>query len=354
MVKILACLAATGFIFNGLAFFGTAAPAYDAVYVFGDSLTDTGREGPEPPLDVLYFNHRYSNGPLWVEHLTERLGLIYNASNNYATSGAQTDDTLGQVTNFQASASVAASLFAVWAGGNDFLQEYDKYWFNDAGWDALVASSVGNLSNAVVFLIDHGARSILVPTTVDVTRIPTIHLLPLPSLALDYLREKVNLFNARLSDAIDRIRVAHPEVRLWKADMYNRLEAILGTSTLYGFTETEIGAIDDPVLLDKSFGGPGRNYLFWDPIHPTTKMHALVADFFLLHVAPLSPRLSLSSSANRTDLLVTNLHLGKRYLLQQSTNLIDWSALRQVTVFGAPSWRGPVTNDAPRRFYRLH
>ena len=44
--------------------------AYDALYAFGDSLTDTGREPAEP---VLHYNGRWSNGPLWVEYLSERL-----------------------------------------------------------------------------------------------------------------------------------------------------------------------------------------------------------------------------------------------------------------------------------------
>ena len=55
--------------------------AYDALYAFGDSLTDTGREPAEP---VLHYNGRWSNGPLWVEYLSERLGFAYNPSNNYA------------------------------------------------------------------------------------------------------------------------------------------------------------------------------------------------------------------------------------------------------------------------------
>ena len=72
--------------------------AYDALYAFGDSLTDTGREPAEP---VLHYNGRWSNGPLWVEYLSERLGFAYNPSNNYAHSGAQCDDTFGQVNDLR-------------------------------------------------------------------------------------------------------------------------------------------------------------------------------------------------------------------------------------------------------------
>ena len=159
-----------GLLFSGLAFglgihWLAGAPPYDALYAFGDSLTDTGREPAEA---FLHYDGRWSNGPLWVEYLSVRLGFPYNPSNNFAHSGAQTDDTFGQVADF-VPANIDQSLFVVWAGGNDFLQEYDRYWFNDAGWDRQIAYSVGNLSNAVIALYSKGARFILVPNTVDVT-----------------------------------------------------------------------------------------------------------------------------------------------------------------------------------------
>ena len=96
--------------------------AYDALYAFGDSLTDTGREPAEP---VLHYNGRWSNGPLWVEYLSERLGFAYNPSNNYAA--AQCDDTFGQVNDLRPR-TMSSNRSSSWAGGNDFLQEYDSLW----------------------------------------------------------------------------------------------------------------------------------------------------------------------------------------------------------------------------------
>ena len=116
----------------GLAGGTPKALSYDALYAFGDSLTDTGREPAEP---YFHYDGRWSNGPLWVEYLSVLLGFSYNPDNNLAHSGAQTDDTLGQVIAFVPATDVGHSLFVVWAGGNDFLQEYDKNWFSDASWD---------------------------------------------------------------------------------------------------------------------------------------------------------------------------------------------------------------------------
>ena len=96
----------------------------------------------------------------------------------------------------------------MWAGGNDFLQEYDSLWFDDSGWTAQIAYSVGNLSNAVVTLYAKGAHAVLVPNTVDVTEIPTINYLP--SILRGYLRGKVLQFNIELALALDRIQTTLP------------------------------------------------------------------------------------------------------------------------------------------------
>ena len=45
-----------------------SAPAFEHLVVFGDSLSDTGNAG------------RFSNGPVWVEYLADRLGLTLSPS----------------------------------------------------------------------------------------------------------------------------------------------------------------------------------------------------------------------------------------------------------------------------------
>src|SRR3984957_6335713 len=78
----------------------TAADAYTAEYVFGDSLSDNGNLAglvgafPNPPS----FDNSFTNGPVAVQLLAESLGLSANASlwltsptpqgTNYAVGGA--------------------------------------------------------------------------------------------------------------------------------------------------------------------------------------------------------------------------------------------------------------------------
>jgi outer membrane lipase/esterase len=53
-------------------------PSYDALYVFGDSYCDvgnlflaTGGAEAAPP----YYNGRFSNGPIWLDHVAGFLGV---------------------------------------------------------------------------------------------------------------------------------------------------------------------------------------------------------------------------------------------------------------------------------------
>src|SRR5579862_1330910 len=63
-----------------------SAPAYTALVAFGDSYTDTGRAPSSPPN---YWNGRFSNGPLWIEYLSQTLGFAYDPGNNFAVSGTE-------------------------------------------------------------------------------------------------------------------------------------------------------------------------------------------------------------------------------------------------------------------------
>ncbi len=323
------------------------APAYDGLYVFGDSLSDTGRE---PAPEILYYNGRYSNGPLWVDYLSQRLGLPYSAENNRAESGAQTDDTLGQATNFVPALSMQKSLCVVWAGGNDFLQTYDSNGVDDNKWNPQITNSVNYLSNAVVALYFKGTRHVLVPNLVDLSEVPPTN--RTPGEYRDYIRSKVQLFNGLLAEALDRIAGDRPDLRLFRVDAFGQFSALLANAAAYGFTHTEEGALEDFNLLDKRFDGPGRNYIFWDIFHPTTKSHAVIADWFQSVVAPLQPRLELRPSGAGLELALAQLHLGRSYVLQRSVDLATWDDVGLFSVT-TTNFGTSMSNDLPQAIFRL-
>ena len=93
-----------GLILLTLLLLARSGGAFTALYVFGDSLSDTGRSPATPSTN--YFNGRFSNGPLWVEYLSADLGIPYNPSNNFAVSGTTTADLLAQIAGVPASTNL--------------------------------------------------------------------------------------------------------------------------------------------------------------------------------------------------------------------------------------------------------
>ena len=69
--------------------------SYDALYVFGDSYCDVGNiftaTGGAEPAEP-YYDGRFSNGPIWVDHVAGFLGVPLKASllggTDYAFGGA--------------------------------------------------------------------------------------------------------------------------------------------------------------------------------------------------------------------------------------------------------------------------
>src|SRR5271168_4491898 len=95
MRRILWPLLIAAFLMTAGATAHAAAPTYDALFVFGDSYCDVGNifaltKGAEPPAP--YYNGRFSNGPIWVDHVAGFLGVPLKASalggTDYAFGGA--------------------------------------------------------------------------------------------------------------------------------------------------------------------------------------------------------------------------------------------------------------------------
>src|SRR5579872_801559 len=74
-----------------------SAQAYTALVAFGDSYTDTGRLPSSPPN---YWDGRFSNGPLWIEYLSQTLGFAYDPANNFAVSGTESNELGLEINNF--------------------------------------------------------------------------------------------------------------------------------------------------------------------------------------------------------------------------------------------------------------
>jgi phospholipase/lecithinase/hemolysin len=149
-------------------------------------------------------------------------------------------------------------------------------------------------------------------------------------------------FNATLAQALAQLDQSHPDLRLLSPDAFAVFSAFLDHPADYGLTKTYPAAWQDPALTNKSFQGPGANYVFWDEYgHPTAKAHAIIAARFLEALLEARPeKLSIARASGGLGLKMEKLLTGREYSLQASTNLVDW---KEVATFRAQSG----TNDIP-------
>ncbi len=251
---------------------------YSEIYVFGDSLSDTGRLFEAigvPPTP--YFEGRSSNGPLWVEHLANALDLSYNPKTNFAWAGATTgtanvwsekapDVELSglqqQVDSYIAETVVDPNaLYVVWAGSNDFMGDMSNP-------QETITTAVTNLVTAVGKLRQHGVQHLLVINLPDMGKTPR-GLASGNSAAMTGL---TMAFNQALAKNLQPFNVI-------QADMQTGLEMVIdpethldpNTFSLTNFTDACFDREAETICDTPS------HYFYWDDIHPTTAGHQVIA-----------------------------------------------------------------------------
>ena len=289
----------------------------ETLFVFGDSLSDTGNlfnatsalgfpNPPSPP----YFDGRFSNGPVAVEILADKLDLNLSLDSNFAWSGARTGrdndfdrpdlgfeipGLLDQIDSFAESVGSEGAdpeaLYLVWVGGNDLLFAEDP--------EAVVTEAVTNIASAVTALADLGAETIAVAQTPDLGRTP----FALASGLFEEITDASLAFNAGLEETLTSLEESLG-IDAILVDLFSISERIAENPSDFGFSN-----ITDPFLVDgvpvDATADPGE-FFFWDPAHFTTEAHEIYADVFQEAIAPgPTPRNRVVGTSGADTLLGT-------------------------------------------------
>lgn len=267
------------------------AISFSQLYVFGDSLSDTGNAFrvsgglvPPPP----YFEGRFSNGLIWVDYLAQDLGLNPSPNTNFAFGGATTGTNntispllpgLQQQINTFTQANPTADpngLYIVWAGANDYL----------GGGVTDPTVSIANLSNAITSLAGVGAQNILVLNLADLGSLPGTRGNSQQSTNLNLLTDA---HNSGLSQTIAALSPQlGTDVNLTLVDTNSLFDRVLANPAEFNFTNVTTACLS--VISCASANQNEQNqYLFWDNIHPTTAGHQLVADLAFSSLHSTSP-----------------------------------------------------------------
>jgi phospholipase/lecithinase/hemolysin len=248
--------------------------------VFGDSLSDagdvstlTGNRFPPAP----YVNGRFSNGPVWVEQLANKLGVSapmasLNGGSDYAYGFAQTGNgyttppQLGGLRVPNVSQQInqylvhnhptANQMFVIWAGANDFF---------DGQRNPAVPAK--NIEAEIHTLIHFGAKNFLVANLPDLSQTPFgLSSSPATQQGLHALTVG---FNQALSAELSLL-TSTPGVKIHTLDTFGLFQKIQSDPSEFGFTN-----VSNEGILTGTTSANG--FLFWDQVHPTTAGHERLA-----------------------------------------------------------------------------
>jgi phospholipase/lecithinase/hemolysin len=293
--------------------------AITAIVAFGDSYTDTGNAPSSPPD---YYDGRFSNGPLWIEYLSQSFGFDYDFANNYAVSGTESDELGVAIAKYPGTTDSSEVLFAIWSGNNDFLAHLD-IGTNDVTWSNSIVHTVSSLTTSCGLLYQKGARNLVLFNQLDITQLPYVRGSYSTAYG-DYLRGKINTLNSLLESSLGAVIASNPGLQIYTVDTYDDFNTLLANFASYGFSNDTIGAINDPNLSSISFTGPGADYVFWDSQHPTTKAHSLIAGWVATVVGLTAPALLTVETQGKGT--ITPNYNGKSLLVGQSYSMTATAA----------------------------
>jgi phospholipase/lecithinase/hemolysin len=287
-----------------------AGQKFGRIVVFGTSLSDSGNlfaltgmanTPPYGTLDPLLVpsapydkgGHHFSNGATWVEQFSRPLGLAGDTrpafegpgtkATNYAVGGARArDDGINANLSYQVSAFLTTfkgrapsdGLYVIEMGSNDIRDALTTYASGENG-DAVLQDALESIATNIGRLYAAGARQFLVWNVPDIGLTPAMHILD-PSGGAAYFASLIAMsFNSNLDGVLGLLRAYYPGIQLTELDVFTILREITGRPVDFDLT-----VVDEACVMPNAPPYECQvpdEYLFWDGIHPTKVVHAIVA-----------------------------------------------------------------------------
>ena len=290
---------------------GSAAWAYDSLYVFGDSLSDqgnfyaiTGGSTPPPEYTDGTTYGRFTNGKNYVDYLSSRLGISSGNSlsvgNNYSYGGARTDshpqssygalsllDQLAAYNNSSKTTADPDALFIVWAGANnlkDILMPPSGTALTQQEVFNALTKTASDVGSAIATLADSGAKNLLVPNLPDLGIVPIATGGGSRNWDATLLSQS---YNSILDGVLNGFEQSHPGINLMRFDSFALVDDVYNNPGKYGLTNVTTACYSAFVEPGGTVTGDPAEYLSWDGFHPTSAAHQILADSMYSTVVPL-------------------------------------------------------------------
>ncbi|KAL6709844.1 hypothetical protein ACN47E_000629 [Coniothyrium glycines] len=262
---------------------------FGRLIVFGDSFSDNGTgawtvSNNTWPADPAYYNHSFSNGPVWPITLAKSLGVpLYDFAVGGATAdnsvvagftGARTEipvpSALDQVKKFLSADSPRPDdLFVHYIGAND--PQFNPF---------ITGSQIVSLINRDVDLLYRaGARNILLANYPPITSFPIAVGVPL-------FQQIGPPYSAALLQGLREIQAPYSSyINIRVADVESLFKKIIAEPASYGIDAKYVNP--PTACLSGAFGTAARTlctdperHLFFDVYHPVTQVHDRIAACF--------------------------------------------------------------------------
>jgi phospholipase/lecithinase/hemolysin len=257
------------------------AAKYDAIVVFGDSYCDVGNvfiathgTTPAPP----YFNGRFSNGPIWIEHVAGYMGLPMTpylaGGTDFAFGGAMVTkpvvtpegtipdvpQQVGLYLSQNANKADPNALYVIEGGGNDILGA------TGGSPDQLAFQIASGIAASELLLRKAGARHFLIPNLFNVG------LLPAGQANATFDNAASQATNQWLNVLLGLENLLEG-VHIQRTNVFSLLNAVQTDPSHFGFVD-----VTDPCLnpITTICADPDHT-LFWDVEHPTEFGHSFFA-----------------------------------------------------------------------------
>ncbi|MFZ0743937.1 MAG: SGNH/GDSL hydrolase family protein [Terracidiphilus sp.] len=254
-------------------------PTYDNLYVFGDSYCDVGNifavtGGAEPAAP--YYNGRFSNGPIWLDHVAGFLSVPLKPSvlggTDYAFGGAwmtapqpipggvipSVPQQVGLYLSQHGGKADPNALYILEGGGNDILG-------TTSGSPQVLGYEIAlSLADSERILRQAGARHFIIPNLFNVG------LLPAAAGNVAF----ATAASAAANQWIDQLLALEQllqGIHIIRMDVFSLINAVETDPTHFGFTD-----VTDPCLTTVVCADPDHTF-FWDIHHPTEFGHAFFA-----------------------------------------------------------------------------
>jgi phospholipase/lecithinase/hemolysin len=259
---------------------------YDAIYVFGDSYCDVGNiylaTKGAIPLSPPYYAGRFSNGPIWVEHVASAWGLPMLPSlaggTDYAVGGAEVTTSVSTAEGTIPSVPEEVAEYLEAHGGK--ADPHALYILEGGGDDILNATGgsptalgfkiAAGLAGSELLLRQAGARNFVIPNLLNVA------LLPAAQANASFAAAATNAVNSSL-DTLLQLEQLLEGVKIYRLNVFSLFQSIAADATHFGFTNITTPCLNPTtgtVCADPD------HTLFWDTEHPTEFGHSFFAVLF--------------------------------------------------------------------------